>query len=391
MIFSIANDSLNLLYSSIETEATALSAIAAKLQPTVANRQVLITIYLRSQICREVCGLYPRKATSGKWSIADISNPDEPISIADSSQVLRSVYAQKSFRIAQTVANIIGSSVLMIDDGFESSRPATKPIALHLMLPEQLKSGTPEDGFFMSPDEKQIFHESRVLIFHGIENPFHQYGWGSSRLAGFLEAYDDYRKATKRMGKELCDRSVFTLKKKDLERQLAIEEQQSILKKFFITLRKGLDTLGIVAIDKDTMEAEWKERSFTDVDVPLSELRRVVIAESDIPEMELFGSQDKSGLSEKGSADRLIVATKAIELQSDWEMNLDKLKRAIEPNPNAEIILGNPLLMSPLEEADIDLKKAQAEKARAEVERARAIEQSDENTRISVDADETEN
>mgnify|MGYP002776997005 CR=1 FL=1 len=383
-------DSLNLLYSSIENEATALATIAAKIQPTAENRQALITIYLKSRMCQEVCGLYPRKATSGRWTIADLSNPDEPITIADSSQVLRSIYAQKSFRIAATVANIIGSAVLMIDDGFESARPATTPIALHLMLPEQLKSGIPKDGFYMSPDEKQLFHESRVLIFYGVENPFHQYGWGSSRLAGFLEAYDDYRKATKRMGKELCDRSVFTLKKSNLERQLAIEEQQTILKKFFVTLRKGLDTLGIVAIDKDTMEAEWKERTFTDVDVPLSELRRVVIAESDIPEMELFGSQDKSGLQEKGLADRLIVATKAIELQVDWEENLMKLKGAIDPNPNTEIVLGNPLLMSPLEEAEIDLKKAQAERARADGERSEAERSRiNENTNISVDTPES--
>lgn len=371
MTIASANDSLNLMYTDIENEMTALNAIVNSSVTNGVNRKHLVDRYIGSQICREVCALYPTKAAGGRWQISDISDPEKPIANVEATDYMRSLFVQRHFKLAAIVANIIGSCILIIDDGLESALPATTPIALHMMLPEQLKSGIPEGDFYLSADESIVFHKSRVLIFHGIENPFHLKGWGNSRLAGFLEYYDRYEKAVKNIGRELADRSIFTISVTGLKRETAIKDQRSILSQFFSTLRKGINSMGLLLLDRETMEGDWKERTFSDVDIPFAELRRHVIANSDIPEMELFGVQDQNGLAEKGLADRLIVATKATELQAEWEPNLIKIKNAIDPNPRTEIVLDNPLQMSPLEEADIELKHAQAEKFRAESEKLR--------------------
>lgn len=333
------------------------------------NRNVLINWYLRDRVCHEVCEFYPRKATSGLWAIGDDSVPESVVVDETLSNQLRSLHPQKAFKLAQTVANIIGTAVLVIDDGRELAAPPKGALSLSMLLPEGFASLIPptDSEVYVMSDNTPV-HKSRVLVFYGVENPFDTRGYGASKLHPFLGQYEPYLKAVKRLGKELSDRSIFTIKKTGLEKQLKTTDGISILKKLFLTLRKGLDSLGMLSIDKDTMEADWKERTFAGVDIAFTELRRMVVAASDITEFELFGIYDRSGLGEKGGNDRIIAATKATELQAEWEGNgnLGKLKGAIAPNSNLKVLLDSTLKLNPLELADANLKNAQAELARSQ-------------------------
>lgn len=241
--------------------------------------------------------------------------------------------------------------------------------------------GMPERYHISSRDGAFTVHESRCLVFrNGVlpensSNTIYQM-WGMPEYIRLKKAIRDSELAHS-SAPRMLDRSVQPVyKMKDLANLLATDEGESLVLKRLqvIDLARGL--LNSLVIDNEGEDYDFKSFQFTGVSDVVDTCCNYLSALTNIPQSILFGRAPK-GMSDTGKGDQenwysFVGRIQKRMVKSNLRYLLSVIFQAglatgeVDEVPKIKVKFEPLWTLTELEQAELDLKKAQTAKAKAE-------------------------
>lgn len=300
---------------------------------TPLTQPELQALYRKSKICEKVVDLLPKSATASNWLEVTVGQgrkgiPAKALQYAD----------DLKFRHAVQEATIQGRLdgdgfvILGIDDGRLPFEPVNEtairqvswvyPIDRYRLIPE-VNSGRPGHpeyfSYYVSADEalpaqreqRQTtsgkVHKSRVLRFPGKKlygDMIRQNaGYHDSVLQTFWSSFAKYLTAIEYSTRMVQDYNVFIYKLKGLANLILQGKEADILKRFRAILL-SMSSLGGLAIDNENESAEFASRNYGGLDGIIDRLKDDTGAAAGMPPSKLWGSSQKTALSNSSEGDK---------------------------------------------------------------------------------------
>lgn len=360
---AIRNDALSSVFSAIAAEQQTPFAMVDGAYLGLA-KSTLEMLY-RKPLIKRLCRARPDAAILRGWQVTLGGQKGSQKIIAECANHSERLKVPQAFNRAQIWANLYGGAVIIInaDDGEHWSKPintkklktvkSLRVLDRHKIRPltegndfnplepeyyqltlgaESLKELGLEKNNVTSLERPDIIHHTRIIRFDGIELPpdMTQYsgGWGQSVIEEIWDEYSDWKTSLKSMSRILSDFSIFIYKVSKLG-ELTGEQGEDALKTRFTSFKRGIETLGAAAIDKDGEDIDYKTRQLGGIDAIADKLRDALIGASGLPHTRLFGASP-SGLGATGESEANNWADEVQAFQqSQWYAKLRSLTKLI--------------------------------------------------------------
>lgn len=253
----------------------------------------------------------------------------------------------------------------------------------HYFVSTGLSGGIPDNNGERTGISFVRVHRSRILRFpgdslHGSAINYNA-GRNDSILQSMFDAFSQFFMGLGSSSAMLADYSVFIYKLNGLAKLIQQGKQDELMQRF-LTIQMGMSTMKGLAMDAEKEDGSFVQRSYSGVKDILEQLLEQLVASTDMPRYKLLGSSSKEGLgsANKGEAERYDWASRVNSWQVDnWDDALrycvrlallakDGITRGKLPDDYG-IIWKNTLQLTPLEEAELRLKKAQEAKIHVEI------------------------
>lgn len=360
---AIRNDALSSVFNAIAAEQRGPFMMVDGAYLGLA-KSTLEMLY-RKPIIKRLCRARPDAAILRGWQVTLGGQEGSQKIIAECASYSERLKTPQAFNRAQVWANLYGGAAIVInaDDGEHWSNPINlkklkavkslrvldrhkirpltegsgfdplEPEFYQLMLGVQsLKELGLEKDSITNLERPDLIHHSRIIRFDGIELPpdMTQYsgGWGQSVIEEIWDEYSDWSGSLKSMSRILSDFSIFIYKVSKLG-ELTGEQGEDALKTRFTSFKRGIETLGAAAIDKDGEDIDYKTRQLGGIDAIADKLRDALIGASGLPHTKLFGASP-SGLGATGESEANNWADEVQAFQqSQWYTKLRSLTKLI--------------------------------------------------------------
>lgn len=396
-------------YSAIRNNNTGIGTSRDKTSSTYIESPHLIAegeriaLFRSSNIVRKIITLYPEDAARGWFEPTFGDSKIEPSELLDYFENFKTIGLRQAFLEASIEARLHGNSWLLlgVDDGQSFDKPLDEKriksfrwieILYHdEVTPAELNFRREAETYWVHLSMRSLeqteetisttVHRSRLIKFSGdkLYSAAHLYNVhkDDSVLQNMLSAYLAFVNGLMASSSMLSDYSVFTYKLKGLAKLIQQGESDKILQRF-LTIQMGLSSIKGLIMDSENEEANFMNRSFGGAKDILDQLMEVMIAETDVPRFKLLGSNGKAGAETKGTHERYEWASLVNSWQVDnWHQPLKYLCRLALLSKDGitkgslpksyDIHFHNILQLSPLEEQDLRLKKAEENKINIEL------------------------
>lgn len=295
--------------------------------PTL-DRSELNSLYRQNKICQKVVDLLPTAATSKNWIEIVLGRgrknvPPKLLKMAES------LGFRDYVREAAICGRLDGDGfiILGIDDGQSPDMPVNeariRQISWIQSVDRYCLTPLPNSGLPGNPDYYQLslprnqmkeegmtygrIHRSRILRFPGkrlygrlIEENSH---FNDSSLLAFYASFTRYLVALEYSVRMVQDYDTFVYKLKGLAQLVLMGKEEDILKRFrAILLSKS--ALGGIAMDGEGEDAAYVSRNFSGLDALIDRLKDDTAAAADMPPTKLWGSSQKTALSNSAEGDK---------------------------------------------------------------------------------------
>lgn len=360
---AIRNDALSSVFSAIASEQQTLFTMVDGAYLGLA-KSTLEMLY-RKPIIKRLCRARPDAAILRGWQVTLGGQKGSQKIVAECANHSERLKIPQAFNRAQVWANLYGGAAIVInaDDGEHWSKPinlkklktikSLRVLDRHKIRPltegndfnplepeyyqltlgaDSLKELGLEKNNIANLERPDIIHHTRIIRFDGIELPpdmtHYSGGWGQSVIEEIWDEYSDWKTSLKSMSRILTDFSVFIYKVSKLG-ELTGEQGEDALRTRFTSFKRGIETLGAAAIDKDGEDIDYKTRQLGGIDAIADKLRDALIGASGLPHTKLFGASP-SGLGATGESEANNWADEVQAFQqSQWYAKLRSLTKLI--------------------------------------------------------------
>jgi phage-related protein (TIGR01555 family) len=301
---------------------TAISTIVRPL-----DRFELHALYRNSKICEKVVELLPKAATSKTWLELTIGKGRKNLP-AKALQYANDLGFRDVAREATILARLEGDAfiILGIDDGQLPETPVNESgirqiswcevVTRYQLTPEANtgRPGKPEFYRLALPQNQGLgdgfhygrIHRSRVLRFSGKklygDMIAHNSHYHDSVLLAFYQSFIKYLTSVEYSVRMIQDYDTFAYSLKGLGDLILRGKEKEILQRFrAILLSKS--SLGGIAMDADE-KAEYVSRNFGGIDALIDRMKDDTSAAAGMPPTKLWGSSQKTALSNSSQGDK---------------------------------------------------------------------------------------
>lgn len=314
---------------------------------TILSEQDRISLVRGSRIARRAVFTYPRAAASGwvNWQFG--SSKVNPQSLHDYADNLLT----GSLKAAITEASIEsrwhgnGYVLLGVDDGQNWDQPVNEnrirsfrwaePLADFEVQPDTTRGHRKPEYYRVSTFNRQLpegdripvatwqrVHRSRLLCFAGDRLPASALQYTDGKHDSVLQAmYGAFSAATQGLQASsamLQDYSVFRYKLKGLGKLIQSGDIKAIMTRF-MAIQMGMSIAKGLAMDADTEDADFVNRSYGGVKDILEILIEQMVAASDLPRHKLLGNSAQNGLGQESSGQQ--QRYEWAQLVQDWQQD----------------------------------------------------------------------
>ncbi len=308
------------------------------------DRTEIHSLYRQNKICEKVVNLLPVAATSKNWLEITLGKGRKtiPSKLIKLSEELNFRDHVRESAIAGRLDGD-GFIILGIDDGQTPDQPVNeariRQISWIQSVDRYCLTPLTNSGMPGNPDYYQLslphnimreglsygrIHRTRVLRFSGkrlygrlIEENGH---YNDSVLLAFYASFMRYLLALEYSVRMVQDYDTFIYKLKGLGQLILQGKEEDILKRFrAILLSKS--ALGGIAMDGDGEDGSYVGRNFSGLDSLIDRLKDDTAAAADMPPTKLWGSSQKTALSNSAEGDKFAWADAVEDYQSE---NLDE-------------------------------------------------------------------
>ncbi|BAS57977.1 hypothetical protein NIES2135_26400 [Leptolyngbya boryana NIES-2135] len=308
------------------------------------DRTEIHSLYRQNKICEKVVNLLPVAATSKNWLEITLGKGRKtiPSKLIKLSEELNFRDHVRESAIAGRLDGD-GFIILGIDDGQAPDQPVNeariRQISWIQSVDRYCLTPLTNSGMPGNPDYYQLslphnimreglsygrIHRTRVLRFSGkrlygrlIEENGH---YNDSVLLAFYASFMRYLLALEYSVRMVQDYDTFIYKLKGLGQLILQGKEEDILKRFrAILLSKS--ALGGIAMDGDGEDGSYVGRNFSGLDSLIDRLKDDTAAAADMPPTKLWGSSQKTALSNSAEGDKFAWADAVEDYQSE---NLDE-------------------------------------------------------------------
>lgn len=318
--------------------------------PRLITQRERIWLFRSSKLIQRAVTAYPDAATS-KWLKFEFGSSKrlKPDSIDQYLQNLSTGSLQSALTLAATEANLHGDAYILlgIDDGRNWHEPVDELNIksfkwVEVLYPNevQIKSGVG----FRKPELYQLnlsypieadteiryitVHKSRILHLYGVQltgQSFIENGYkNDSIIQAALNEFSRMQQGLGASSAMLADYSLFKYKLHGLRKigqktnlgdrgTLDIE----MLMQRFIAMQMGMSVTNGLAVDAETEDAEFINRSFQGVDSILNILIDAFVSATDLPRSKLLGTSSRVGLGTEGRGEQ--ERYEWASLVEDWQ------------------------------------------------------------------------
>ena len=355
------------------------------------SRQELMNAYRSFWFCRKVCDYLPNTMIRGWGSL----NMEESGNLIESkvNKRLTGALIRKLYCRGQQLANLYGGAVVIryvqddkklhepIDKYFYRKNQNVQIQYSRIYNPWEVypySQNTWEDiehpEFYQvstgDTENTTYIHKDRILRFRGAPTDFETMranrGFEDSLLIPFLSPALKYLTAINHVGASVTSFEFIVHKLENLFSELENEESQRHLEERLAVAHKTISSLRGLVLDKNEEEVDVIARNYAGVTDIIKVLLDEMIAASGLTKPE-FIQEHPSGLGSTGESERLAQADKIKNTQIEkWGENIEwdaqlHLWALGYYGENWKWEWGNLFQQTPLEQADITLKMAQAQ------------------------------
>lgn len=304
------------------------------------DRTEIHSLYRQNKICEKVVNLLPVAATSKNWLEITLGKgrKNAPSKLIKLSEDLNFRDRVRESAIAGRLDGD-GFIILGIDDGQAPDQPVNetriRQISWIQSVDRYCLTPLTNSGMPGNPDYYQLslphnmmreglnygrIHRTRVLRFPGkrlygrlIEENGH---FNDSVLLAFYSSFMRYLLALEYSVRMVQDYDTFIYKLKGLGNLILQGKEEDILKRFrAILLSKS--ALGGIAMDGDGEDGSYVGRNFSGLDSLIDRLKDDTAAAADMPPTKLWGSSQKTALSNSAEGDKYEWAEHIADYQSE--------------------------------------------------------------------------
>lgn len=316
--------------------ATSINSIVVPL-----TQPELHALYRNSKICEKVVELLPKAATGQNWIEIAIGKGRKNIP-QKAIQYANDLNLRQAVREAAILGRLDGDGflVLGIDDGQAPNMPVNEanirqiswvePVTRYQLTPQinTGRPGKPELYRLTVPQNQAIggelsfatIHRSRVLRFPGKrlygDMLAQNSGYHDSVLLAFYQAFMRYLTALEYSARMIQDYDTFVYKLKGLS-QLILQGKEEAIRNRFRAILLSKSVLGGMAMDGDGEDGEYVTRNFGGLDAIVNMMKDDTAAAADMPPTKLWGSSQKTALSNSSEGDRYAWADCVEDYQAD--------------------------------------------------------------------------
>jgi hypothetical protein len=291
------------------------------------DRMELHALYRNSKICEKVVDLLPKAATSKTWLEITLGKGRKNIP-AKALQYANDLKLRDAVREAAILGRLEGDGfiVMGIDDGQLPDVPVNEKnirqiswlevVTRYQLIPETNtgRPGKPEFYRLALPQNQGLgdgmtfgrIHRSRILRFPGKRLYGDMLSYNShyhdSVLLAFWQSFIKYLTTIEYSVRMVQDYDTFAYSLKGLGELILRGKTEDILKRFqAILLSKS--SLGGIAMDAEE-SASYVSRNFSGLDALIERMKDDTSASADMPPTKLWGSSQKSALSNSSEGDK---------------------------------------------------------------------------------------
>ncbi|MBW4421793.1 MAG: DUF1073 domain-containing protein [Myxacorys californica WJT36-NPBG1] len=292
------------------------------------DRSELHALYRNVKLCEKVVDLLPKAATSKTWLEITVGKGRKNIP-AKAIQYANDLKLRDDVREAAILGRLEGDGfiVMGIDDGQPPEQPINEKnirqiswlevVTRYQLTPETNtgRPGNPEFYRLALPQNQGLgngmtfgrIHRSRVLRFPGKRLYGDMLSYNShyhdSVLLSFYQSFIKYLTTIEYSVRMVQDYDVFIYKLKGLAQLILQGKQDDILKRFqAILLSKS--ALGGLAMDSENEDGEYVSRNFSGLKDLIEAMKDDTSAAAAMPPTKLWGSSQKSALSNSSEGDK---------------------------------------------------------------------------------------
>ncbi|MBW4692212.1 MAG: DUF3626 domain-containing protein [Lyngbya sp. HA4199-MV5] len=292
------------------------------------SRVELQALYRKSKICEKVVDLLPKAATANNWLEVTIGKGRKGIP-AKAVQYSEDLKLRSMVREAAIAGRLDGDGfvIIGIDDGGEPWEPVNEgrirkiswlyPVDRWRIYPETQtgRPGHPELYSLYVPATEALpgqqvngkIHRSRVLRFPGKrlwgDMLIGSSGFHDSVLQTFFQSFVRYLIAIEYSTRMVQDYNQFVYKLQGLAQLIQSGDQEKIFHRFQAILM-SMSSLGGLAMDADREDGTFISRNFGGLDALIDRLKDDTSAAAAMPPSQLWGSSQKTALSNSATGDK---------------------------------------------------------------------------------------
>ncbi len=372
-------------------DKTEYYAVQQILQP-LSSRE-LVALVRSSRLCRRAVFAYPDAAISKGWTWKlGSSKRLKPNAIKEYE---RRIDLRKSLHLASIEARWYGNGYVLlgIDDGLPWEEPVdesriksivgTKVLFDHEVNP--WTSGEHEPEYYQitvsraqaaqAGESMRKVHRSRIIHLGGDrlvgQALIDRNGKHDSVLQNMFRAFAAFDQAMMASSAMMQDYSVFLYKLRGLARLAEGGERDKLMNRF-LAIQMGMSVVKGLACDADQEDASFISRNYGGVDAIVMRLQEVLVASSDLPRVQLFGSASQEGLGSqgRGQEERFEWARLVQDWQhSHWHEELLRVGRYMLLAKNSptrgrgveDLELEFPTILQLTQKEELELRKIKAE------------------------------
>jgi len=295
---------------------------------TPLNRPQLQALYRKSAECEKVVDLLPKSATAENWIEVTIGKGRKGLP-AKAVQYSEDLKLRDVIREAGIMGRLDGDGFVIIgvDDGGLPIEPVNEgrirkiswlyPVDRWRVIPDTTtgRPGHPEFYNLYLPATEALpsdqtmgkIHKSRVLRLPGKrlwgDMSLYNSGYNDSVLQTFFPAFVQYLIAIEYSTRMVQDYNQFVYKLQGLAQLILAGEEEKIFKRFQAILM-SMSTLGGLAMDADREDGQFISRNFSGLDALIDKLKDRASGASKLPPTKLWGSSQKTALSNSAEGDK---------------------------------------------------------------------------------------
>jgi phage-related protein (TIGR01555 family) len=306
------------------------------------DRQTLDYLHSKSWACQRVCNLKPNLMAAAWGDVRLDTHPEIVEKLTPQLTKLKNIY-----RKGQQLANLYGgaTAIRYVNNDTDWALPINlkqvKTVDYSRIYDKwEIYPDTSKTNINNDPENPEFYrynfiyngqpqineiHHSRIIRFRGaslppqamIENDY----WENSLLEIFLEPYLEYYNAKKNVSMAIKSFSLPVIKKSGLLDILSMEFSRGAesIKSRLATVFAQLSSNKGVALDSDSEEITFLDRSFAGLDSILEMLHSEMVASSGLTKPQLL-KEHPNGLSATGESERLAEAQDLLALQNEqWD------------------------------------------------------------------------